>query len=89
MLLGRQQCLLAIVVTLLGALALVTGPKAQRPSVLMLMIAGLTLIFSGAVLGNRLLSHWDEVSITPAGSCCMITAHRRNHTFCRRCKAYN
>jgi len=77
---------LAIVVTLLGALALGTGYRRhKRASILLLMAAGLTLIFAGAFFGDRLPSHAYEVSITLAGSCCMITAHRRNHTFCHRC----
>jgi uncharacterized membrane protein YfcA len=81
---------LAVVVTLLGALALLTGYRRhKRPSVLLLMAAGLALICGGAFFGNRLPSHPYEVAITLAGSCCMIAAHRRNHTFCQRCKVCN
>jgi uncharacterized membrane protein YfcA len=81
---------LAIVVTVLGALAVLTGYRRhKRPSVLVLMTVGLALICTGAFFGDRLPSHWYEVSITLAGSCCMIAAHRRNHTFCRRCEACN
>jgi uncharacterized membrane protein YfcA len=79
---------LAIVVTLLGGLALATGYRRhKRRSILALMALGLTLIFAGAYFGDRLPSHWYEVSVTLAGSCCMIMAHRRNHTFCRRCRS--
>jgi hypothetical protein len=83
----RTHRVLAIVVTLLGALALATGYRRhKRTSVLFLVAAGLALIFAGAFFGDRLPSHWYEVSITLAGSCCMIAAHRKNHTFCRKCE---
>jgi uncharacterized membrane protein YfcA len=81
---------LAVLVTLLGALAIVTGyQRHKKPLVLLLMGAGLTLIFVGAFAGDRFHSHWSEVSITLAGSCCMIAAHRQNHTFCRNCETCN
>jgi uncharacterized membrane protein YfcA len=81
---------MAIVVTLLGALALATGYRRhKRRSVLALMALGLTLIFAGAFFGDRLPSHWCEIFITLAGSSCMIAAHRRNHTFCSRCENCN
>jgi len=79
--------LLAIAVTILGALAIVSGYKRhKRPSVLLMMCAGLTLIFTAAYAGEYLPSHWYEVLITLAGSTCMIAAHRRNHTFCSNCR---
>ena len=79
---------LAIVVTLVGAFALGKGyRKHKQHSILMLMATGLALIFAGAFLGDRLPSHWCEIAITLAGSSCMICAHRKNHTFCRRCKS--
>lgn len=77
---------LAVMVTLVGALALGTGyRKHKQRSILALMAVGLALIFTGAFYGDRLPSHWYEVVVTLAGSCCMITAHRLNHTFCGRC----
>jgi peptidoglycan/LPS O-acetylase OafA/YrhL len=77
---------LAIVVSLFGVLALGFGHrKHTQKSILTLMASGLTLIFAGAFFGDRLPFHWNEVAITLAGSCCMISAHRMNHTFCRRC----
>ena len=77
---------MAVLVTLLGTVALGLGYKRHKqPSVLLLMAAGLTLIFTGAYFGDLLPNHWYEVAITLAGSCCMITAHRRNHTFCQAC----
>ena len=79
---------LAVLVTVLGAVALATGYRRhKRPSVIVLMCIGLALISMGAFFGARLPSHWHEVVVTLAGSCCMIAAHRRNHTFCRACKA--
>jgi uncharacterized membrane protein YfcA len=82
----RTHRTLAILITLLGAAAILTGYRRHKhPSILVLMAAGLTLIFAGAFLGDRLASHWQEVAITLAGSCLMIAAHRRNHTFCQRC----
>lgn len=78
--------LLAVLVTLFGAIALLSGYRRhKRRSILALMALGLALIFSGAYLGDRLPSHAAEVAITVAGSCCMIAAHRMNHTFCRSC----
>lgn len=78
---------LAILVTLVGACALGHGyRKHKRSSILWLLGLGLALIFTGAFLGDRLPSHWYEVGVTLAGSCCMISAHRLNHTFCRTCK---
>lgn len=78
---------LATLVTIIGALALGFGyRKHQRKSILGLMASGLTLILAGAVFGDQLPSHGYEVAITLAGSCCMISAHKLNHTFCRNCK---
>ena len=78
--------LLAVVITLIGAVALGVGYRKHKQwSVLGLMAVGLVLIFTGAYVGDRLPSHWYEVAITLAGSCCMICAHRLNHTFCGRC----
>jgi uncharacterized membrane protein YfcA len=77
---------LAMVVTVLGALAIASGYRRhRRRSVWMLMGAGLSFIFAGAFFGDRLPSHWMEVLVTLAGSCCMIAAHRKNHTFCGEC----
>jgi uncharacterized membrane protein YfcA len=77
---------LAVVVTLLGAAALGSGYRRHKHrSILVLMAAGLALIFFGAYCGDSLPNHWYEVAITLSGSACMITAHRRNHTFCRQC----
>jgi hypothetical protein len=77
---------LAVGVTLIGALALGTGyRKHKQHSILWLMASGLTLILTGAFDGDRLPSHWVEVAVTLAGGACMIAAHRMNHTFCGRC----
>lgn len=77
---------MAVLVTILGALALGSGYRRHKQrSILVLMAAGLALIFFGAYFGDSLPNHWCEVAITLAGSLCMITAHRRNHTFCQRC----
>ena len=78
---------LAVLVTLLGAIALVRGfRKHGRRRILALMAAGLTLILTGACFGEHLPSHLAEVFVTLAGSALMITAHRMNHTFCRDCR---
>jgi hypothetical protein len=77
----------AVLVTLLGAIALVRGfRKHGRRRILALMAAGLTLILTGACFGEQLPSHLAEVLVTLAGSALMITAHRMNHTFCRDCQ---
>jgi hypothetical protein len=79
--------LLAVFVTILGALATGFGYRAhRRKRVLGAVLLGLLLICSGAYFGDLLPSHASEVAITLAGSCCMIIAHRMNHTFCRNCK---
>jgi uncharacterized membrane protein YfcA len=78
---------LAVGVTLIGAVALGTGYRRHKQrSILWLMALGLTLISAGAFFGDRLPSHWAEVALTLAGGACMIAAHRKNHTFCRSCE---
>jgi peptidoglycan/LPS O-acetylase OafA/YrhL len=77
---------LAVVITALGAIALVKGYRRHRSwRVLALMAAGLAFIFRGAFWGDHLPSHWAEVLVTLIGSGFMIAAHRTNHTFCRDC----
>ena len=77
---------LAIFITVVGAVAILAGYRRhRRPVVLLLLSAGLALIFAGAFYGDRLPSHWMEVLVTLSGSCCLIAAHRKNHTFCRSC----
>jgi uncharacterized membrane protein YozB (DUF420 family) len=78
--------ILAVAVTLIGAMAIGSGYRRhKKSSILWLMATGLALIFTGAYCGDRLPSHWTEVVITLVGSTCMIAAHRLNHTFCGRC----
>ena len=77
---------LALLVTLLGVFAIGNGfRKHRRPSVLLFTGAGILLVFSAALFGDRLPNHWMEVVLTLVGGCCMIVAHRMNHTFCGRC----
>jgi uncharacterized membrane protein YfcA len=77
---------LAVFIATLGALAIVFGYRRhRRSSVLTLMSIGMVLIFAGAFFGDRLPSHAAEVLVTLAGSCCLIAAHRKNHTFCQSC----
>ena len=78
---------LAVCITILGAVALALGYRRHnKKSIVALMMLGLAFIFAGAFYGDRLPSHWHEVAITMAGSCCMIAAHRLSHTFCQRCE---
>ncbi len=78
---------LAVFVTIVGALAIGSGYRTHRSKrVLAAVLLGLLLICSGAYFGDLLPSHASEVAVTLAGSCCMIFAHRMNHTFCRNCK---
>jgi uncharacterized membrane protein YfcA len=82
----RVHRLLAVIIALLGALALIRGYRNhRRHHVLLLMIAGLGCIFAGAYWGDHLPSHRIEVLITFIGSGFMIAAHRLNHTFCHDC----
>ena len=77
---------LAVAVTSIGATAVGLGYRRHKQrSIWGLIGLGLCLIVSGAHFGDRLPSHRYEVVITVAGSCCMIAAHRLNHTFCGRC----
>jgi peptidoglycan/LPS O-acetylase OafA/YrhL len=77
---------LAVVITALGAIALVKGYRMHRSwRVLALMTVGLACIFGGAFWGDHLPSHGVEVLVTLIGSGFMIAAHRTNHTFCREC----
>jgi hypothetical protein len=77
---------LAVVIAMLGAIALVKGYRKHRSSrVLVLMVVGLAFIFTGAYWGDRLPSHTAEVVVTLLGSGFMIAAHRTNHTFCCDC----
>jgi hypothetical protein len=79
--------LLAVLVTIVGTAAISFGyRKHKRKGVLGAASLGLALICSGAYFGDLLPSHGSEVTITLAGSCCMIFAHRVNHTFCKDCK---
>jgi MerC mercury resistance protein len=78
---------LAVFVTIVGALAIGSGYRThRRKRVLAAVFLGLLLICSGAYFGDLLPNHVSEVAVTLAGSCCMIFAHRMNHTFCRNCK---
>ncbi len=78
---------LALLVALFGTVALLRGFRTHRRTVvLFLMTGGLCCIAGAAWLGDWLPSHAYEVGITFAGSALMITAHRLNHTFCRRCE---
>ena len=84
----RTHRILAVGVTLIGVIALGLGYRRhRRKACLGLAGLGLILIFLGAFFGDRLPFHWQEVVITLAGSCCMIAAHRLNHTFCNSCKS--
>ena len=79
--------LLAVFVTIIGVTAISFGYRRhKRKRVIAGAFLGLGLICSGAYFGDLLPSHRSEVVITLAGSCCMIYAHRMNHTFCRNCK---
>lgn len=79
--------LLAVFVTFIGATAIGFGYRRhKRKRVLGAAVLGVMLICFGAYFGDSLPSHGNEVFVTLAGSCCMIFAHRMNHTFCRNCK---
>ncbi len=78
---------LAVMVAGIGCFAVINGYRKHRRSrVLFLMGSGLSLIFAGAYMGDRLLSHIAEIAVTMTGSSLMIGAHLINHTFCRSCE---
>jgi hypothetical protein len=77
---------LAVSVAHFGALTIFVGYRRHRRfRVVLLMAAGLLLIFGSAFFGNHLPSHSAEVAVTASGSCFMIAGHFLNHTFCRNC----
>lgn len=77
---------LALMIALIGTIALIRGFRTHRRArVILLMAAGLSCIFFSAFAGDGLPSHWLEVAITFIGSLLMISAHRLNHTFCKDC----
>lgn len=81
---------LAVLIAGIGCFAILGGYRRHRRSrVLFMMFTGLSLIFAGAYLGDRLPSHLAEVATTLAGSCLMIAAHLTNHTFCKECRRCN
>jgi hypothetical protein len=83
----RTHRTLALLIAVLGVLALIRGYRRhRRVRVVLFMGIGLAFIFAGAYWGDRLPSHGMEVVITFVGSCFMIAAHRLNHTFCNDCK---
>jgi hypothetical protein len=83
----RTHRTLALLIAMLGVLALIKGYRRHRRlRVVLFMGVGLTSIFAGAYWGDRLPSHSTEMVITFLGSCFMIAAHRLNHTFCNDCK---
>lgn len=88
-LLPSEECThrtLAMLITLLGAIALIRGlRKHRRWRVLFLMLTGLICLIGTAWFGERFGSHPREVFVTLIGSGFMIAAHRMNHTFCRDC----
>ena len=78
---------LAMLVAAIGCFAIINGyRKHRRLRVLLLMSTGLSFIFAGAYLGDRLPSHIAEIAVTMTGSSLMITAHLINHTFCKNCQ---
>lgn len=83
----RTHRTLAVLIALIGAVAILRGFRAhRRRRVLILTAAGMGCIAAGAWFGDLLPEHWMEVGVTFCGSTCMISAHRLNHTFCRRCR---
>lgn len=68
---------LAVVVATIGAISLLYGyRKHRRRSIPFLMATGFAFILAGAWWGDRLPSHWVEVTVTVVGSGFMIAAHR-------------
>lgn len=83
----RTHRTLAVLVTLLGTIALLRGYRQhRRRRVPLLLAAGLLLICGTAWFGDRLPNHTAEVLLTVLGSLALIAAHRLNHTFCRSCR---
>src|SRR5882757_1016257 len=78
---------IAVVVALLGTVALIRGYRThRRKRIPTLMAFGLACIAFAAYRGDHLPTHGAEVLITTIGSAFMICAHRLNHTFCKDCR---
>lgn len=77
---------LALLIAMIGAIALARGFRLHRRArVIYLMAGGLACIFFAAFRGDHLPNHAAEVGVTFLGSILMISAHRLNHTFCKDC----
>jgi MerC mercury resistance protein len=78
---------LAMSVAAVGGFAIISGYRRHRRArVLLLMTAGLFLIFGAAFWGGSLGSHAAEIAFTMLGSGFMISSHLVNHTFCKDCR---
>jgi hypothetical protein len=77
---------LAVLVFSFGAFALVRGYRLHRKrSVIVGLVAGVSLVMTGAIAGQMLASHVIEISITLAGSAAMVFSHWKNRAFCYAC----
>ncbi|MFC5458569.1 MerC domain-containing protein [Massilia niabensis] len=84
---GLHDALLAAV-TLPVLLALVPGYLAHRdPAALLLGIAGLAAFLLAVFAVGPRFGELAETVVAAASSVLLITAHVRNHRFCRRCAA--
>lgn len=82
----RTHRALAILVAAIGIAAIARGFRRHRRWLVVLLASvGLSLIWGAALWGSGIGWHWGEVLITIAGSLCLISAHRLNHTFCLDC----
>lgn len=78
----------AYLLTAVGLVAFWSGYRVHRkPSVLLILIAGLAGVTVGAYADALLPTHDWEVGITLAGSTCLIVAHVLNRSLCRSCRS--
>ena len=80
--------LLSVGIVAAGAIAFVNGyRKHRRPSVLYLLLIGMSIILTTAFFGDLFPSHTVETCVTVFGSSFLVAAHYRNYTFCGQCDA--
>jgi hypothetical protein len=79
---------LVLVMLLVAASAFIPGYRVHRKRhVLAWMAVGLGSLFFAAFWADKVLAEAWETPFTMIGGACLVTAHLKNRTFCRLCRA--